>query len=135
MSQLFQKILCPIDYDDQFAAALDLARRVAEQTGGRVCVLHVVSVDAEADRGYEKGETLQLEKLAHERLDGRIGYEFVVRTGPAAAEVVNAAKEFGSDLIVIPTHGRLGFKRLFLGNVAERVIREATVPVLTLRTS
>jgi nucleotide-binding universal stress UspA family protein len=135
MSQLFRKILCPVDFDEQFRPALDLAARVAEQTGGRLRVLHVVSIEPEADRGWQSGATLQLERYVGEHLKGKIDYEFVVRTGPAAIEVLKAAKEFESDLIVIPTHGRAGLKRLVLGSVAERVIRESTVPVLTLRTS
>jgi nucleotide-binding universal stress UspA family protein len=135
MSQLFRSILCPIDFDDQFRPALDLAAKVAKQTGGRVCVLHVVSVDAEADRGWESGATVQLERQVGERLKGNTEYEFIVRIGQAATEVLKAAKEFDSDLIVIPTHGRAGLGRLVLGSVAERIIREASVPVLTLRTS
>ena len=135
MSQFFQKILCPIDFDDQCAAALDLARKVAEQTRGRVYALHVLSIEAEADRGWQKGATLQLKKIVEERLHGKIDYEFLVRVGSAAGEVLHAAGEFGPDLIVIPTHGRVGLKRLVLGSVAERVIRESNIPVLTVRTS
>jgi hypothetical protein len=57
MGQLFQKILCPIAFDDVCAAALDLARRVAEQTGGRIQALHVVTVDAA--RPIEVGKRVQ----------------------------------------------------------------------------
>jgi len=135
MSQFFQKILCPIDFDDQCRAALELARQVAEQTRGRVCALHVVSVEAEADTGWQKGATIQLKKIVEERLDGKIDYEFLVRVGSAAGEVLDAAQEFGADLIVIPTHGRVGLKRLVLGSVAERVIRESKIPVLSVRTA
>jgi nucleotide-binding universal stress UspA family protein len=133
MGQFFHKILCPIAFDEQCVAALDLARTVAEQTAGRVQALHVVAVDAEADTGWEKGATLQLKKIVNERLAGKVDYEFVVRTGSASNEVLNAAREFGSDLIVIPTHGRVGLRRMILGSVAERVIRESSIPVLTLR--
>lgn len=135
MSPVFRKILCPIDFDDQCAAALDLARMVAEQSRGRVCVLHVSSIEADEDRGWENGATIQLEKIATGRLQGRADYEFVIRVGSPAREILDAAEEFGSDLIVIPTHGRVGLKRLVLGSVAERVIRESKVPVLTVRTS
>jgi len=135
MNESFQKILCPIDFDDQCAAALDLARRIAELTHGRVCAIHVMSVDPEEDKGWRRGATVHLKKIVDERLHGKIAYEFVVRTGSAAHEVLNAAREFGSDLIVIPTHGRAGIKRLVLGSVAEQVIRESSVPVLTVRTA
>jgi nucleotide-binding universal stress UspA family protein len=95
MGQFFHKILCPIAFDEQCAAALDLARTVAEQTGGQVQALHVVSVEAEADTGWEKGATIQLKKMVNERLAGKVDYEFVVRTGSAADEVLNAAQELG----------------------------------------
>ena len=135
MSPLFQRILCPVDFDDQCAAALDLARKIAEQTCGRVCALHVLSIEAEAERGWQKGATIQLKKIVESRLHGKIDYEFVERVGSAAGEVLDAAAEFGSDLIVIPTHRRVGLKRLVLGSIAERVIRESSIPVLTVRTS
>ncbi len=135
MNRLFQRILCPVDFDDQFGPALDLAARVAQQSGGRVFVLHVMPVDAETKQGWETGVTVQLERRVSERLKGKADYEFIVRTGPPAIEVLKAARELESDLIVIPTHGRAGIKRLLLGSVAERVIREASVPVLTLRAS
>ena len=54
-------------------------------------------------------------------------------SGSAPSEVLNNAREFGSDLIVIPSHRRVGLKRMALGSVAERVIRESSIPVLTLR--
>jgi nucleotide-binding universal stress UspA family protein len=126
MGQFFHKNLCPIAFDEQCVAALDLARTLAEQTGGRVHALHVVAVDADADTSWEKGATIQLEKIVNERLAGKVDYEFVVRTGSAADEVLKAARDFGSDLIVIPTQGRVGLKRLVLGSVAECVIREST---------
>ena len=96
-------------------------------------MLHVVAVDVEADTGWEKGATIQLKKIVNDRLAGKVDYEFVVRTGSVSSEVLNAASEFGSDIIVIPTHGRVGLKGMVLGSVAERVIRESSIPVLTLR--
>jgi nucleotide-binding universal stress UspA family protein len=133
MSQLFQKILCPIDFDDQRTIALDFTRTLALRTGGRVFALHVVSMDAEVDHTWQKGVVLQLRQLVDERFYPRIDYEFIVRTGPVAAEVLKAAEDFGADLIIIPTHARLGIKRLVIGSIAEQVIRAAKTPVLTLK--
>jgi nucleotide-binding universal stress UspA family protein len=133
VSELFQKILCPVEFDDQCRAALDMAQSVAEQNHARVWVLHVVSPEADSDMSSEKGATLRLRKIVDERLHGKVDYEFIVRTGSAADAALNAAREFESDLIVIPTHGRAGLKRLVLGSVAELVIRESTVPVLAVR--
>lgn len=57
----------------------------------------------------------------------------MLRSGSAAAEIIAAARETGSDLVVIGTHGRTGVKHLLMGSVAERVVRASLVPVLTVR--
>ena len=59
--------------------------------------------------------------------------EAVLTNGPAAAEVVAVADRVKADLIVMGTHGRQGVGRMFLGSVAERVVRSSPVPVLTIR--
>ena len=56
----------------------------------------------------------------------------IVASGSAALEILNLTAEQGIDLIVMVTHGRSGAKRLFLGSVAERVVRGSPVPVLTI---
>jgi universal stress protein A len=53
-------------------------------------------------------------------------------TGDPATEIVRLAKEEQSDLIVLPTHGRTGLSHVFFGSVAEKVVRHAECPVLTL---
>ena len=58
--------------------------------------------------------------------------EAVVRDGQAAAEIVDQAISMNADLLVIGTHGRSGFERLLLGSVAEKVLRKARCPVLTV---
>ncbi len=131
MNQLFNNILCPVDFDGQAASALELAARIARTMGAAVCVVHVVSADAQAERGWQKGEAVQLEKIADEKLSG-LAHDFIVRSGAVAFEVLNAAADLDADLIVMPTHGRAGLKRLVLGSVAEQVIRKSPVPVLTL---
>lgn len=57
----------------------------------------------------------------------------IMRTGNAAHEIIAAAADLKTDLIVMATHGRTGVPHLFLGSVAERVVREAPCPVLTVR--
>ncbi len=139
---LFQRILCPVDFDDQCAMVLDLARSIAGLSHGRIWALHVVSeADTEnelqpsvhAFTGWSKGATVQLQRIVRDRLEGKADYEFVIRAGPVAAEILQAVKDFASDVVVISTHGRGGLKRLVLGSVAEQVIRESPVPVITVR--
>jgi nucleotide-binding universal stress UspA family protein len=56
-----------------------------------------------------------------------------VLTGPAASEIVEFARARGMDLIVMGTHGRRGLSHLLMGSVAERVLRTAPCPVLTVK--
>ena len=64
---------------------------------------------------------------------GFAGIHSVVHTGDPGSDIARCAEELHVDLIVIPSHGYHGFKRLVLGSVAERVLRFATCPVLALR--
>lgn len=73
-----------------------------------------------------------LEQLRKERLGRKTKVRVRVVTGDPATEIVRLAKKEKSDLIVLPTHGRTGFTHLFFGSVAEKVVRHAECPVLTL---
>jgi len=59
--------------------------------------------------------------------------ETIVVKGVPFNEIINAATEINVDLIVIGTHGRTGLSHVMLGSVAEKVVRKATCPVLTVR--
>ncbi len=141
MAKLFKKILCPIDFDDNSIMALDYARDLAKEHDATLHVLHVDFVPlvstglplepypAVAD---EPGR-LELRKIAREHLHDRVRYELAVRTGKPADWINQLAEELDVDLIVMATHGRTGVARLFLGSVAEHVIRTSRRPVLTIR--
>ncbi len=57
--------------------------------------------------------------------------DIVASEGVAASEIARVAEELPADLLVLGTHGRSGFERLFLGSVTEKVLRSTTVPVMT----
>jgi len=73
-----------------------------------------------------------LEQLRKERLSHKIKVRVRVVTGDPATEIVRMAKEEKTDLIIMPTHGRAGLSHVFFGSVAEKVVRHAECPVLTL---
>lgn len=141
MIQLFRKILCPIDFSEHSLAALDVALKVALQNDAGLYLLNVAPMQAgavglqpvpmdpypflEADRQE------QLAKLGRERLPAAIRYETLVVSGDPAEQVLNAARRVSADLIVMGTHGRGLLSHLVLGSVAERVVRESAIPVLT----
>jgi universal stress protein A len=136
----FRSILVPVDFDDSSKAALELARQLAEVGQATLHLLHVVAIllaPGEAASSIvtrEDDVKAALEKLAKEHL-GLLQHQVHTRTGDTAQGIVEAARDLHADLIVMPTHGRHGLPRFFLGSVAERVVRDAPCPVLTVRPS
>ena len=76
----------------------------------------------------------ELEKWASAARAEGMTVRTIVRTGSANEEIVNLATDEGAELIIMGTHGRTGLNRMLLGSVADRVVRLARCPVLTVRT-
>lgn len=140
-----QKILCPVDFSDASKKALRWARSLAESQGSEIVLLHVIEPyvlpieyglapmpHIELDEQAKKNALDGLQKLAASELP-KIKVQTLVQFGRAADVVVTLAKEKAADLIVIATHGRTGVSRMFLGSTAERVVRLAPCPVLSVR--
>ncbi len=144
MNQIFSKILCPVDFDDNSMAALEKACKVAAQNDASLCVMHVVAIPCHSTEMppetlkpypvWEREAKLKLDHLASERIPGAIRSETVTRSGLPAREIAAAAKDLDVDLIVIATHGhsRSALEHLFLGSVAERVVRSSVCAVLVV---
>jgi nucleotide-binding universal stress UspA family protein len=125
--------------------ALDYAAALATRCGAAITLLHVVEpIHYVCDYGYgpvtreRSNETViksvraHLRRLARRHLADN-PYAAVVRSGTAFSEITAAAKELDVDLILIPTRGLTDSKDVLLGSTAERVVRHAACPVLTLR--
>lgn len=143
MAQQFKRILCPVDFDDNSMQALATAANLARESDGTVFVLHVVPmivaptgmpVYVDLYKGQEETARTKLVEIAHRQLGG-VKYELLVHTGEPAGSILHAEKKIDSDVVVMATHGRRGFKRFFLGSIAELVLRESICPVLTVRCS
>jgi nucleotide-binding universal stress UspA family protein len=141
MIQLFGKVLCPIDFSEHSLAALDLALNVVQQNDAKLYLLNVAPVPAGA-AGFqpvpldpypylEKERQQQLATLGRERIPAAVRHKTLVSSGDPAEQVLNSARGLDIDLIVMGTHGCKGLGHLVLGSVAERVVRESPVPVLT----
>ncbi len=122
--------------------ALELACRLAKQNSATVYLLTVIGAPPAAATAlppvalnpnpeFEAGCLRRLEAIAREKLAG-VPHEIFVATGNAAPEILNLTAEQDIDLLVMGTHGRTGLKHFLLGSVAERVVRESPVPVLTI---
>src|SRR5262249_25207246 len=143
-----EKILVATDFSEPSEAALMYGRELARTFNASLTVLHVVeNVGA---RGYgadgfvfiDPSWQREVEAAARQQLDAIVSIEdravlraeTVVRASNATAlAIVDFAKEARIDLIVMGTHGRGGMAHLLMGSVAERVVRVAPCPVLTVR--
>jgi nucleotide-binding universal stress UspA family protein len=141
MSPSYQRILCPIDFDENSLAALNAAADLARRADGTVFVLHVVPmivqptampVYVDIYKSQEETAWARLKEIARKDLAG-IKYELLVQMGEPAGSIIRIEKKVKADLVVMATHGRRGFSRFFLGSVAEVVLRESSCPVLTVR--
>jgi nucleotide-binding universal stress UspA family protein len=141
-----RRILCPIDFSDHSRRALDHAIAIARWYESTVTVLHVFSTAPVAafGPGPMVFEAIVLTPVDRDRLlaDTKafaetesapgVTIEAVVRDGNTAGEILEQATGMKADLLVIGTHGRSGFERLVLGSVAEKVLRKASCPVMTV---
>jgi nucleotide-binding universal stress UspA family protein len=140
MPKIFNKILCPVSFDRNSTAALKFADELADPDKSTLYLLHIVSVPRIEPIMLEPNPVLsegiaerELEKLAKQHLTSSTSYRIMIRTGDPALVIVTVAEELNVDLIIMPTHGHTGIARMILGSVAERVVREAKRPVLTIR--
>lgn len=132
-----RKVLFPTDFSDQAQAALPHAIRLAELHDAELHLLHVLVLHASAAmEGMEvfPGESEARAALegAAEHAEGSRVVHSVMRSIAAAPAILEYAEESGVDVIVMGSHGRRGLRRLFLGSVAEEVVRASSCPVLTV---
>lgn len=145
----FHRILAPTDFSEHARPALRFAAALAEKFGAELQLLHVLAdivpvgpdptlVTVLPPEYYAESEERCREALKN-ALDPAWGTPPTVTThvtwGGAVEGVLSHAAEHKNDLIVIATHGRTGFSHVLLGSVAERIVREAPCPVLTIRSS
>ncbi len=136
-----KEILVPVDFSECMEKALLYAVPFAQQFDARLTLLHVVEspylpasemgvvVEVESTDDARK----ELEAL-RARLADKVRCQTMIRKGSAQYEIIAAAKELGSDLIILATHGRTGLERLLMGSTGEKVVRRASCPILIVRT-
>ncbi len=143
---MFGRILLPTDFSDCSEAAARSARRLAERFGSRILLLHVLDERTAADpmfRGEIPLEAIRtrMEQFAQDSMEaflvrlfsGFENFDTALVAGIPYREILRAAREFPADLVVIGTHGRTGVEHVLFGSTAEKVVRLAPCPVLTVR--
>lgn len=128
-----RRLLLATDFGPSSEGAVELAARIAAVFGARITLLHALDDDAREPTGEVARATRErLEKVA-EGIGGLVpDRDVLVRHGKPWSEICDEAKD-GYDLVVLGTHGRSAVPRWLIGSVAERVVRAAEPPVLTVR--
>jgi len=144
----FTKILVPIDFSDHSIRAIHYAAELSKTYNAPVTLLHAYqTLNYALPEGYVFYSPEQLAELT-QAIDkqvqqskavaehaGAVSVDTKTVMGAAFSEILRVAEEEHFDLIVMGTHGRTGLGHTFLGSVAERVVRQAPCPVLTVRAS
>jgi nucleotide-binding universal stress UspA family protein len=135
-------VLCPFDFSASSRRALQVALGVAERFDARLDVLHVFKTPFHApsrrSAAVDREVSDRHRRLAQSALDEALASPEYARADSHVAEgqpheaIERFARASGTDIIVMGTRGNTGLKRLLLGSVAERVVRTAEVPVLTV---
>ncbi len=141
----WKKVLCPIDFSDNARAAMRVAVEVCRQFDADLVLFHSYELP-----GYTlpEGSVVTSPKMLQDLADraeehlrewqraardmGAPRVSTAKGIGEPALEIVELGREGGCDLIVVGTHGRTGLRHALLGSVAERVVRRAGCPVLTI---
>lgn len=141
----FQRILVATDFSETSAYAVKYAIEMAKTFGAGLHVLHVLETEiplmvdgiAYLPPGIieeiEKSAASQLEQVIPPEERNKLSVTLALRRGSAFLEIIGYARDQKMDLIVIGTHGRGAIAHVLLGNVAEKVVRKAPCPVLTIR--
>ena len=146
MEPKIKKVLVPIDFSDYSKNSLRYAVNFAKQFNAEIYLIYVLepviyppdfsmgqiaipSINAEWDERARE----ELENLAKTEIPEGVNVKTILKNGKPFLEIIDTASEENIDLIIIATHGHSGVEHILFGSTAEKVVRKAPCPVLTLR--
>ena len=140
-----KKILCPLDFSDVSQKLLDYSINFTKTNQAKLVLLHVIDhphlydnyqilaiTPTEISEKLEKHANDELSRIV-KKIKDKIQVNTLVRKGKPFIEIIGAAKEIDSDLIIIGSHGRSAIAHVLIGSTTEKVARKAPCPVLILR--
>jgi nucleotide-binding universal stress UspA family protein len=148
MPETITRILVPVDFSPHADRAFRYAATLAQRLGAKLALLHVVEDPfltgawtseiyvpnvPELLKNLVDAAEHQLVILKESAAAMGLTAEITVTTGRPSQTIVDHAKDGGFDLIVMGTHGRTGLSHVVMGSIAERVVRKAPCPVLTVK--
>jgi len=141
----FQRILIATDFSETCSRAVEYGVMMAKTLGASIHVLHVLQDDTplvvDGLTYLPQNFFEELEQRAAGRLEevipradrDKLAVTLVMRRGSPFLEIIRYARDQNMDLIVLGTHGRGALAHVLMGSVAEKVVRKAPCPVLTVR--
>jgi nucleotide-binding universal stress UspA family protein len=136
-------LLVPTDFSERSSAAVEMALSMAKQVGAKTLFLHSLDwsdhpdeMTAMSDEGYafmKDQASAFLNDLVQKALKQGVEASAELANGVPFLEIIQAAGKHHADLIIMGTHGRTGLQHLMMGSQAERVLRQAPCPVLTIK--
>ncbi|MCU0719012.1 MAG: universal stress protein [Pirellula sp.] len=130
-------IVCPVDYSSGSEHAIEIASRIAIPSHSRVIILTVTDPSKEEGESNSMAEVFA--KNARSKVldqiftDKGLVVEHLNLRGDPTEVIVNIAATKHADAIVMGTHGRTGWTKVFMGSVAQEVMKKAHCPVITIR--
>ena len=139
-----KKIIVPIDFSEQSEYAMKVAASLAKKHGSEILALHMLELNyavINSAEGVHPEQTVFLLKLAEKKISEFLDKPYlkgvsitpIIKHYKVFSEVNDIAKQHQVDLIVMGSHGTDGLKEIFIGSNAERVVRNADIPVIVVK--
>jgi len=140
-----KKILVPTDFSDHAGYALNVAAQIARKNGGEIFLLHMLELPHQGSDAVGSGHDLpeimlfknaainKLEDLMDDESLADLKVSEIIQFELAFDGIMNISKKNDVDLIVMGSHGASGFKEMFIGSNAEKVVRNSDIPVLIIK--
>jgi nucleotide-binding universal stress UspA family protein len=142
----FKEIVMPTDFSEHSLRAVDYGVEIAERFSSHLTLIYVIepllqaadltwtTVDfEELNKAHKQTAEKQLAQIVEERVSEETPCDTTILFGKPFVEILKFAKEENADLIVMATHGRGAISHLLMGSTAEKVVRKASCPVLTVK--